>query len=37
MKAANPDVIFYGGYYEEAGRLKKQLADAGVDGHVHLR
>ena len=30
MKAANPDVVFYGGYYEQAGRLKKQLADAGV-------
>jgi branched-chain amino acid transport system substrate-binding protein len=31
VKAANPDAIFYGGYYEEAGQLKKQLADAGVD------
>jgi branched-chain amino acid transport system substrate-binding protein len=30
VKAANPEVIFYGGYYEEAGQLKKQLADAGV-------
>ncbi len=30
VKAAKPDVIFYGGYYEAAGRLKKQLADAGV-------
>ncbi|MDQ6696773.1 MAG: branched-chain amino acid ABC transporter substrate-binding protein [Actinomycetota bacterium] len=30
VKAANPDVVFYGGYYEQAGRLKKQLADAGV-------
>ena len=31
MKAANPDVVFFGGYYEQAGRLKKQLSDAGVD------
>ena len=31
VKAANPDAVFYGGYYEEAGQLKKQLADAGVD------
>ena len=30
VKAAAPDVIFYGGYYAEAGRLKKQLTDAGV-------
>jgi branched-chain amino acid transport system substrate-binding protein len=30
-KAANPDVIFYGGYYAEAGRLRKQLVDANVD------
>ena len=29
-KSANPDVIFYSGYYAEAGRLKKQLTDAGV-------
>ena len=29
-KAAKPDVIFYGGYYAEAGKLKKQLTDAGV-------
>jgi branched-chain amino acid transport system substrate-binding protein len=29
-KSANPDVIFYSGYYGEAGRLKKQLTDAGV-------
>ena len=36
-KAANPDAIFYGGYYEEAGQLKKQLADAGVEAPVHLR
>jgi branched-chain amino acid transport system substrate-binding protein len=31
VKAANPDVVFYGGYYQEAGRLRKQLADAGVN------
>ncbi len=30
VEAAAPDAIFYGGYYEEAGQLKKQLADAGV-------
>jgi branched-chain amino acid transport system substrate-binding protein len=29
-KAANPDVVMYAGYYQEAGRLKKQLADGGV-------
>jgi branched-chain amino acid transport system substrate-binding protein len=29
-KAANPDVIMYAGYYQEAGRLKKQLTDGGV-------
>ena len=29
-KAAKPDVIFYGGYYAEAGKLAKQLKDAGV-------
>jgi branched-chain amino acid transport system substrate-binding protein len=30
VKAGNVDLIFYGGYYNEAGRLKKQLTDAGV-------
>jgi branched-chain amino acid transport system substrate-binding protein len=30
VKAARVDMVFYGGYYAEAGRLKKQLADAGV-------
>jgi branched-chain amino acid transport system substrate-binding protein len=30
MKSLKPDVIYYGGYYAEAGRLKKQLADGGV-------
>lgn len=31
VKAADVDMVFYGGYYNEAGRLKKQLADAEVD------
>ena len=31
VKGANPTHIFYGGYYAEAGRLKKQLTDAGVN------
>jgi len=30
VKAGNVDMVFYGGYYNEAGRLKKQLTDAGV-------
>jgi branched-chain amino acid transport system substrate-binding protein len=30
VKAANVDLVFYGGYYSDAGRLKKQLVDAGV-------
>ena len=30
MKSLNPSVIYYGGYYAEAGRLKKQLSDGGV-------
>ena len=30
VKAANPDAIFYGGYYSEGGRFLKQLRDAGV-------
>jgi branched-chain amino acid transport system substrate-binding protein len=30
-KAAKPDVVFYGGYYAAAGKLKKQLTDAGVN------
>jgi branched-chain amino acid transport system substrate-binding protein len=30
VKAANPDVIAYGGYYAQAGRLLKQLRDGGV-------
>jgi branched-chain amino acid transport system substrate-binding protein len=31
LRTANPSHIFYGGYYAEAGRLKKQLTDAGVN------
>jgi branched-chain amino acid transport system substrate-binding protein len=31
MKRLNPDVIYYGGYYSQAGKLKKQLTDGGVD------
>jgi branched-chain amino acid transport system substrate-binding protein len=31
VKASGADVVFYGGYYSDAGRLKKQLADAGVN------
>jgi branched-chain amino acid transport system substrate-binding protein len=31
VKAANPDAVFFGGYYEEAGTLAKQLKDEGVD------
>lgn len=30
VKAANADFLFYGGYYAEAGRFKKQLTDAGA-------
>lgn len=30
VKAAKPDVVFYGGYYTDAGNLRKQLVDAGV-------
>ena len=30
VKPANPDAIFYGGYYAEGGRLLKQLKEAGV-------
>jgi branched-chain amino acid transport system substrate-binding protein len=31
LKSANPSHVFYGGYYEAAGRLRKQLVDAGVN------
>jgi branched-chain amino acid transport system substrate-binding protein len=30
VKAASPDVIFYGGYYAQLGKLLKQLRDSGV-------
>ena len=30
LRSATPDLIFYGGYYREAGRLRKQLVDGGV-------
>ncbi|TCO53018.1 branched-chain amino acid ABC transporter substrate-binding protein [Actinocrispum wychmicini] len=32
VKAANPDIIVFGGYYSQAGRLLKQLRDGGVKG-----
>ncbi|MEQ1786534.1 MAG: branched-chain amino acid ABC transporter substrate-binding protein [Acidimicrobiales bacterium] len=31
VKSSGAEVVFYGGYYEEAGLLRKQLVDAGVD------
>lgn len=30
LRTANPDLIFYGGYYTEGGRLRKQLMDNNV-------
>lgn len=30
IKAENPDVIFFGGYYSTGGRLLKQIRDAGI-------
>jgi branched-chain amino acid transport system substrate-binding protein len=30
LKSANPDAIFFGGYYTEAALLVQQLRDAGV-------
>src|SRR3954452_13299044 len=30
IRAAAPDAVFYGGYYAEAGLLKKQMTDAGL-------
>jgi branched-chain amino acid transport system substrate-binding protein len=30
VKSSGADAVFFGGYYEAAGRLKKQLTDAGV-------
>src|SRR4051794_3180675 len=32
VKSSGADLVFYGGYYAEAGRLRKQLVDAGVKG-----
>ena len=31
IKSANPDFIYYAGYYEEAGLLRKQLVEAGIN------
>ncbi|GAB3449555.1 branched-chain amino acid ABC transporter substrate-binding protein [Actinophytocola sediminis] len=31
IRSSNADVIFFGGYYAQGGRLLKQLRDAGVD------
>jgi branched-chain amino acid transport system substrate-binding protein len=31
IRASNSDVIFFGGYYAQGGRLLKQLRDAGVE------
>jgi branched-chain amino acid transport system substrate-binding protein len=30
IKSANPDAVFFGGYYAEAGLIKKQMSDAGI-------
>jgi branched-chain amino acid transport system substrate-binding protein len=30
VRSANPDVVFYAGYYPQSGPLRKQLVDAGV-------
>lgn len=34
VKAAAPDAIFFGGYYDEGGRFTKQLRDAGVKAPI---
>jgi branched-chain amino acid transport system substrate-binding protein len=31
VRDSGAEVIFFGGYYEQAGRLRRQLVDAGVD------
>ena len=31
VRDSGAEVVFYGGYYEEAGTLRRQLVDAGVD------
>jgi branched-chain amino acid transport system substrate-binding protein len=33
IKSGGASVVFYGGYYAEAGRLAKQLKDNGVSAH----
>ena len=30
IRAANADAVYFGGYYAEAGLIKKQMADAGL-------
>ncbi|WP_426566939.1 branched-chain amino acid ABC transporter substrate-binding protein [Angustibacter sp. McL0619] len=30
IKSANADAVFFGGYYAEAGLIKKQMTDAGI-------
>ena len=30
VSQAKPDIVFYGGYYSEGGKFKKQLTDEGV-------
>jgi branched-chain amino acid transport system substrate-binding protein len=34
VNSGNVDVMFFGGYYEAAGRLSKQLRDAGFEGQL---
>jgi branched-chain amino acid transport system substrate-binding protein len=34
VKSAAPDVVFYGGYYAQLGRLIKQLREGGVTARV---
>ncbi len=34
VKSSGADLVFFGGYYEAAGKLAKQLADAGVKAKV---
>ena len=31
VRDSGAEAVFYGGYYEQAGRLRRQLVDAGVD------
>ncbi|MFY1637671.1 branched-chain amino acid ABC transporter substrate-binding protein [Solwaraspora sp. WMMB335] len=30
VRSANADAVFFGGYYQEAGLIRKQLTDAGI-------